>query len=143
MFEETTQPDAEPVIDPVAPKCDICSIRREEVGNDDKAAFRLVSVFTGGIANERFDRAMKVSQDSTLTTNEKLTKIDSVMPFPATASAEQLGRMLGVTKQAVLKTEWWTQHRKGEKADEVGRRHDLHKRRASQCEPNGQTDEDD
>jgi hypothetical protein len=80
--------------------------------------------------------------DARLTANEKLTKIDALIPFPATASAEQLGEMLGVTKQAVLKTDWWIQNRKGEKDSEVGRRRDGHRKRAKSYEAPGQDDDE-
>jgi hypothetical protein len=82
------------------------------------------------MADERIAQATVIVQDGMMTVNEKLTKIDELMPLPATASADQLGGMLGVTKQAVLKSEWWTQNRKGEKADEVGRRRTEHRKRA-------------
>jgi hypothetical protein len=69
-----------------------------------------------------------------LTVHEKLMQIDAVLPFPATASAEQLGVLLGVSKQAVLKSKWWSENRKGEKASEVGRRRDVHRERAKEYE---------
>ncbi len=65
----------------------------------------ILRVFTDGIADERIEKAAQLLSDDRLTANEKLTKIDALIPFPATASAEQLGQMLGVSKQAVMKTE--------------------------------------
>jgi hypothetical protein len=53
-----------------------------------------------------------------------------------------LGELVGVTKQAVLKTDWWIQHRKGEKSDEVGRRHISHQERAKQHEQNQPSDDE-
>ena len=102
--------------------------------SDDQAARRLLSVFTNGLTDERFSRAATVLQNDRLTSNEKLTQIDDILPFPATTSAEHLGRLLGVSKQAVLKTKWWTEHRKGEKANQIGRRRDKHRERAEQIE---------
>ncbi len=91
-----------------------------------------MSVFTNGVADERMTRAFRLLADPSLTVNEKLTRIDALIRFPATASAEQLGVMLGVSKQAVLKSEWWVQNRKGEKASEIGRRRTGHERRAEE-----------
>lgn len=108
----------------------------------DNASLALMRVFTNGIADDRIEKATRLLADGTLTVNEKLTKIDTLIPFPATASAEQLGEMLGVTKQAVLKTPWWIQNRKGEKESEVGRRREGHRKRAKSYESPGQ-DEDD
>jgi hypothetical protein len=103
----------------------------------------LLRVFTNGLADDRIERASRVLSDDELTANEKLTRIDGLIPFPPTASAEQLGEMLGVSKQAVLKTEWWIQKRKGEKNNEIGRRRAGHNRRAKDYEsPDPKTDEE-
>src|SRR5262249_27728001 len=112
-----------------------------EPGNN--ASLALMRVFTNGIADDRIKRATRFLADDRLTANEKLTKIDALIPFPATASAEQLGAMLGVTKQAVLKTDWWMQNRKGEKESEVGRRREGHRKRAKSYEAPGRDDEDE
>jgi len=95
----------------------------------DAASLALLRVFTNGIVDERIQQATQILADDTLTANEKLTKIDSLMPLPATASAEQLGEMLSVTKQAILKTPWWCRHRRGETREEIDRRFDEHEKR--------------
>lgn len=106
-----------------------------------KASHALLRIYTNGIADERFETAVLLLSNSDLTANEKLIKIDALIPFPPTASAEQLAEMLGVTKQAVLKTEWWLQNRKGEKESEVGRRREGHRNRASNYETPSPADE--
>lgn len=113
------------------------------------ATVSLLSVFTNGLSDERILKASRLLSNENLTVNEKLTKIDALMPFPPTASAEQLGAMLGVSKQAVLKSEWWIDHRKGEKMNTIGRRQALHKergaefRRPARVDRRGSNDEDD
>jgi hypothetical protein len=107
------------------------------------ASLALMRLFTNGLTDDRMAKAIRLLENQRLNTNEKLTKIDALIPFPATASAEQLGDMLGVTKQAVLKTDWWIQHRKGEKDNEIGRRREGHRSRAQRREALGQSDEDD
>jgi hypothetical protein len=109
----------------------------------DNATLALMRVFTNGIADDRIKKATGLLANDQLNANDKLTKIDALIPFPATASAEQLGEMLGVTKQAVLKTDWWIQNRKGEKKSEVGRRREGHRKRAKGYEAPGQDDEDE
>jgi hypothetical protein len=94
----------------------------------------LLRVYTNGLVDDRIKAASQVLSDDTLTANEKLTEIDELIRIPATASAEQLGKMLGVTKQAVLRTEWWTNNRRGEKANAVGRRGAVHRERAEEYE---------
>jgi hypothetical protein len=79
-------------------------------------------VFTNGIADERIRQAARILVDDTLTANDKLTRIDELIHFPPTASAEQLGAMLGVTKQAVMKTAWWCKNRRGMTNEEIDRR---------------------
>jgi hypothetical protein len=95
----------------------------------DHAFIRLIGLLTNGIADDRIESATQVLVDDKLTADDKLTKIDGLIRFPATASAEQLGAMLGVTKQAVLKTDWWIRNRKGQKEAEIGRRRAQHQRR--------------
>jgi len=120
------------------------STEKGEHQSDDQVAVRLLSVFTNGLADERFERAAIVLQSDSLTVHEKLTKIDELIPFPPTVSAANLGQLVGgVSKQAVMKTEWWNHNRKGEKESEIGRRHDKHHERAKQYEPYGINDEDD
>jgi hypothetical protein len=101
----------------------------------------LLRVYTNGVSEDRIEKATRLLSDGHLTVNEKLTKIDALIRIPATASAEQLGQMLGVTKQAVLKTEWWIQNRKGEKVSEIGRRHEGYRKRAKSYEAPGQDDD--
>jgi len=109
---------------------------------DNHPALAILRVFSGGIVDDRIRKAMQLLADGKLSANEKLAKIDALIPFPMTASAEQLGKMLGVTKQAVLKTDWWVQHRKGEKEAEVGRRREVHRRRAESYEAPGRDDDE-
>jgi hypothetical protein len=108
----------------------------------DHPSVALLKVFTNGIADDRIKQASRLLTDDALTVNEKLAKIDALIHFPATASAEKLGDLLGVTKQAVLKTEWWTQNRKGEKDNEIGRRRAGHQKRAKEYDKPDATDDD-
>src|SRR5262249_36878399 len=107
----------------------------------DFPSIAILSVFTNGVSDNRIVQASRLLTDGTLNANDKLRKIDALIRFPATASAEQLGKMLGVTKQAVLKTDWWTRNRRGEKDNEIGRRRAGHQRRAELYEPPGATDD--
>lgn len=88
----------------------------------DHALAALLRVYTNGVADERLRQAAQVLADDTLTAHEKLTKIDGLLRFPPTASAEQLGAMLGVSKQAVMKTAWWCKNRRGMTDEEIERR---------------------
>ena len=79
--------------------------------------------------------------DETLTVNDKLSKIDAQLPIPPMASAQQLGDLLGVTKQAIMKSDWWVKNRKGEKENEIGRRRVGHRKRAEGYDPDGRDDD--
>ena len=75
---------------------------REKDRSDDQAAIRLLSVFTDGLADERLDKAGDVLNDDKLTVDEKLWKIDALIPIPPTVSAERLGKALGGRRQGVF-----------------------------------------
>ncbi len=135
---------AEPSIPPAGEKPKEPPVASDNGQGEESAAYaRLLSVFTNNLANERITQAASVLQNDNLTADEKLTKIDGLVQFPPTASAEKLGNMLGVTKQAVLKTDWWNQNRKGEKDKLIGRRHEKHQERAEQGDLGRPTDEDE
>ena len=80
-------------------KDDTPSAKTNERG-DDQAAIRLLSVFTDGLADERLNKAGSVLDDDKLTVDEKLWKIDVLMPIPPAVSAAKLGKVLGVSKTA-------------------------------------------
>lgn len=96
--------------------------------------WRLLSVYTNRVSDERMKQAAQILADESLTAHDKLTKIDSLLPFPPTASADQLGGMLGVSKQAVMKTVWWRKKRRGETDEEIERRHAQHKERGKRID---------
>lgn len=114
---------------------------RAEDHEGDHAAKLLLSVFTNGLADTRFSQAVDVIKDAELSTNDKLERIDSLMRIPSTASAQALGDSLGVSKQAVMKTEWWKRNRKDEKVNQIGRRKSVHKERGQQRESSRPGDE--
>ena len=93
---------------------------------------KLLSVYTNGVSDERIRRAAQVLAGDRLTANEKLERIDGLMPIPPTASADQLGEMLGVSKQAVMKTAWWRSKRRGESQRKTDERFRTHTGRRSQ-----------
>lgn len=144
--------DADPrEIDPVAAAKGICAVVDALLAKDralpvaasaNNAPLALLRVFTNGIADERIGKAAQLLSNDNLTVDEKLTKIHSLIPFPPTASAKQLGDMLGVTKTAVLKTKWWEDNRKGERENLIGRRHEIHRERAKRYEAPGYDDEE-
>ncbi|MFQ3650700.1 MAG: hypothetical protein SNJ75_10225 [Gemmataceae bacterium] len=110
----------------------------------DNALAALLRVYTNGVADERLRQAAQVLADDTVTAHEKLTKIDGLMPLPPTASAEQLGAMLGVSKQAVMKTLWWCKNRRGMTDEEIDRRQARLTDRGRKYErPRSEEDEDE
>jgi hypothetical protein len=119
------------------------STARGDRRTDDQPLSRLIRFYTNGVSDDRIQEALIVLEDERLTTNEKLRKIDGLMPVPASASAQQLGKLLRVTKQAVMKTDWWIRNRTGEKENEIGRRRSIHMQRAAKLESAAPTDNDD
>lgn len=110
-------------------------------GREEQATVALLSVYTNGIADEKIQKAQGILRSASLTTNAKLTEIDELLRLPPTASAEALGAMCGVSRQAIWKTKWWQENRAGEKESEIGRRKARHADRAKRMEPPGPADE--
>lgn len=117
---------------PVQPYIPAATPAAAPATGNSEAYRRLLCVFSNGVYDQGIERAVAVLQNDELTTNDKLAKIDAIIPFPATASGEQLGKLLGVTKQAIYGTDWWIDNRKGEKANAIGRREGVHRERAKQ-----------
>lgn len=103
----------------------------------------LLSLFSEGVSDDRILQAADLLANDELFANEKLTRIDKLIPFPPTASAEKLGKLVGVSKQAVMKTDWWKQNRQDEKKNQIGRRKAGHAQRAASFEDDRATDDDD
>jgi hypothetical protein len=101
------------------------------------ASLALLRVFTTGLIDNRIEKAERILADQNMTVSNKLFRIDELIPFPPTASANKLAILLNVSKTAVLKSEWWQTKRAGEKADEVGRRRAQHSAKAARLEPPG------
>lgn len=87
--------------------------------NVGQELLRLLSVFSDGLSDERFLQAAAILSDDKLYANDKLTNIDKIIRLPAKASAERLGKLIGVTAAAVKKTMWWQNNRYGKKAEEI------------------------
>lgn len=94
-----------------------------ETDKDSRSAIAaLLKVYTDGVSDERINEASAIVVNANLSSATKLERIDKLIRLPASASAQDLGDLLGVSKQAILKTLWWQINRQGEKADEVGKR---------------------
>jgi hypothetical protein len=102
--------------------------------SEQQSIIAVMNLYTDGIADVRIRDVDRLRRNDNLNVNEKLTEINALIPIPPTASAEMLGKFLRVTKQAVLKTDWWDQNRKDEKAVEISRRRARHQRRAREYE---------
>jgi hypothetical protein len=92
---------------------------------DVEGKIRALGIYTGEISDARFREIPLVAHDTTLTANEKLYKIDALVTIPANTSAKILGKALDVTKEAIVKTDWWKKKRKGKKQDVISQRHNV------------------
>lgn len=109
-------------------------------GGDEKAAeegderveilTKLLSLYTNGVSDERFQKAATIIADKNLTTNEKLQKLDEVCPIPPDTSAQQLAHALGVSKSAIVGSQGWREHRRGTRERETLRRYEMHENRS-------------
>jgi hypothetical protein len=117
-----------------------CSPLGQELSN---AISRLINVYTNGTLDTKFTEAAQHIVHESLTANEKLEKLNSLLPIPKSLSARQLGDLLGVTKQAILKTAWWTTNRKGDGDELFSRRQEIHKGRRLEYQDRSSSDFDD
>ncbi|WP_131818196.1 hypothetical protein [Planctopirus hydrillae] len=106
----------------------------DTAGEECQALSRLINLYTDGVAHEKIRQASLVLQSDTLTVNEKLEKIDALVPFPPHVSAQQLADMLQKTKTSVLNSEWWKRNRRGRKDEDSEQRRGLHKKRTSEID---------
>ena len=119
----------------------------EDSGTD--VARRLLSVFTEGMTDERFENAANLLNNEMLSVNDKLWKLDNLIPIPSTISAEKLGKLFkskdkpdGVSKTAIQNTAWYKENRHGKRDEEIFRRHEKHRKRSNQCELNRNRDDE-
>jgi hypothetical protein len=110
-------------------------------GLEEAASYAaLLRVYTNGLSDDRIAAAAQVVANKRLSVNNKLYKLDKLLPIPPTASAAVLADLFDISKQAVMKTAWWAEHRSGEGAAKVEQRRAIHHDRAAQLE---RPDEDD
>ncbi len=119
----------------------------EQSGDQDaaggaSAAVRLLNIYTNGLADERLEKA-SIVLNSDLTVDEKLWKIDELMPIPPTVSGEKLGNAFGVSKAAIQKTSWYKQKRKGRQDEEIAQRGDRLRQRGKTYERDRQAGDDE
>ncbi|MGB7329543.1 MAG: hypothetical protein WBD31_32010 [Rubripirellula sp.] len=101
----------------------------EKHNAESKSMFRLFNLYSDNVAEERMRAAHNIlNGDGSI--NDKLEKIDAIFPIPASASGEALGRVFDVTRQAIAKTDWWEQNRKGKAEERVETRRSSHNSRA-------------
>jgi hypothetical protein len=94
----------------------------------------LLRVYTNGLSDDRIAAAAQVVANKQLSVNNKLYKLDKLLPIPPTASAAVLAELFDISKQAVMKTAWWAEHRSNEGAAKVEQRRAIHHDRAAQLE---------
>ncbi len=90
----------------------------------------LLGVYTNNLTNDRFSKIQNVLTNENLNANEKLEAIHKLIPIPPTAAAANLGKLLGVSKQAICNCDWWKQNRKGKQAEAIEIRKSIHRDKA-------------
>lgn len=79
---------------------------------NNEPMIRAVGIFSDGVSSPKLRQVADIIKGR-LSINDKLFKIDAIIPIPANRSAPQLGKQLQVSPQAVKKTQWWKTHRQG------------------------------
>jgi hypothetical protein len=89
----------------------------ERTPNDADAAIVNLIAGAGGRTNVVYAVMKRVVEDPDSTIDEKLESLHATAPaIMRLASAAALGKVLGATKQAIHKTDWWKANRYGRKA---------------------------
>lgn len=83
---------------------------------------RLLSTYLNQLVDERFVKACEIVESDSLKPDQKLWKLDALMPIPPTVSAQKLGNLLGCSKPNIQKTSWYKEHRKSEPDNQIARR---------------------
>jgi len=99
-----------------------------------------VSLYTGGVADDRLRQVVAIAGQKELTVGERLQKIDELLPIPPTATLSALGLLFGVSREAVRTTPWWQKSRAGERELKTDRRRQRLQQRAKLCPPDPDRD---
>jgi hypothetical protein len=131
--ERRAAADAEAAVDAIRGAADPSAGASDSL--EEAASYAaLLRVYTSGLSDDRIAAAAQVVANKRLSVNNKLYKLDKLLPIPPTASAAVLAELFDISKQAVIKTAWWAEHRSGEGAAKVEQRRAIHHDRAAQLE---------
>jgi len=100
----------------------------------DEAAAAVLSLYSKEISDERFRQAIGVLADEQATVNERLERLDSLIPIPPSASASRIAKALRTSKAAVIQSCWWQKHRKNNDDEEFESRRERLLRNARRRE---------
>jgi len=125
-------------------QCRMQEARKAEVAEsqpaDPTALQATISLYTGGISDDRLRQVAAIVSQQGLTVNERLQRINDVLPIPATASLQDVADLFGVKKQAVHQTDWWQNNRAGKDDSEKEQRRRRLAERAKLCPPDSDCD---
>lgn len=104
------------------------------VSDVDAVELKMLKLHADCANYERLRASARVVANKTVTVNKRLEVWDQEVGVPPTASLYDLGRVLGCTAEAIRKTEWWQENRRGEQARRVAARKNRLQARGSQYE---------
>lgn len=107
---------------------------------DQKAWRATISIYSGGVADDRLRQVAAIVAQRELSVAERLQKIDDVLPIPASASLKDLAELFGVSREAVRTTPWWQKSRAGERKLKTHQRRQRLQQRAKLCPPDPDRD---
>ncbi|WP_157732119.1 hypothetical protein [Thermogutta terrifontis] len=85
-------------------------------------AMRLMRIYAPDKGKECMRQLADIINDSTLNVDDKLRKLNAILPIPISASLRSLAQALGVSASAIRKTRWWKEHRTHQKEVEIEER---------------------
>jgi len=135
----TTEPAAGRLQPPEEPQTEVAQPATAEPV--DQAAWQAtINFYTGGIADDRLQQVAAIVAQRDLSVDERLQKINDILPIPATASLQDVADLFGVTRQAVHQTDWYQHNRAGEGESKKEQRRRRLSERAKLCPPDPDRD---
>jgi len=109
----------------------------------DHVVSRILSVYARKCSDQRFQEIVRILNNPNLTIDGKLWEIDKVLPIPVTASSQVLANLLGVSKAAIVKTDWWQKNRRRQKERDCAAREERLEEKGKLYDWPGGYDRDD
>lgn len=78
---------------------------------------KTLSFYCKNIVDEKLKELLNTLMDRSLTLEEKLLRVDRILPIPPERSSYEIAEYFGVAQSSVIRTEWWRARQKKKRDD--------------------------